>query len=156
MATANRAVSIPAPALSAVVIAFKVEVLSVESVVPAVGSLVLFPPVRDVTGAYELAFVVMIRFDQKIFNALICSSSPIWPSQLFVYHFTPHVLLLSPEQDAAAAALDVCSFGTIVLYVEGTIKAVKAIQPAVSPLKRTSLRLQISVVSHSNSVRMLP
>lgn len=156
MATANRAVRIPAPALSAVVIAFKVEGLSVESVDPALGSLVLFPPVRDVTGAYALALDIMIRFDQKIFSALICSSSPISPSQLFVYHFTPQVLLLLPVQDAAAASLDVFSFGMIVLYVDGTIRAVKAIQPAVRPLKRISLRLQISVVSHSNSVRMFP
>lgn len=155
MTTANRVVKIPAPALSAVVIAFKVDNLVVESVVPALGSLLLFPPVRDVTGAYKLALGIMIRFDQKIFNALICSSRPISPSQLLVYHFTPQVLLLSPVQDAAAAALDTCSFDAIVLYVDGTIRAVKAIHPAVRPLKRISLRLQISVVSHSNSVRML-
>lgn len=49
-----------------------------------------------------------------------------------------------PVQEAAHAAAEDSSFGMIVLYVEGTSRAVYASQETVRPLKRTSLLLQIS------------
>lgn len=138
------AVTMPAPALSAVVIAVVVVVEAVVSLSPAVGLLVLFPPVVEVTGAVLLK---LIKFAVNIFVALICSSIPIHPSHVDLYHRTPQVPLLWPVQDAAAAWPDVWSFARMVSYVDGTSRAVNASQVEVSPLKRISLLLQFSAGS---------
>ena len=108
----NNAVRIPAPALSAVVIArVLISCGAVWSFVPLAGLLELFPPVDEVTG---VVFFVVIRFDEKRAVAIICSSRPLQPSQLRVYHRTPQVLLLFPEQDLAAASAEPCSLGRMV------------------------------------------
>ena len=108
MAMATTAVTMAAPTLSAVVICGSVEVFCVLSFVPAVGLLVLFPPVVEVTGANVELFDPTIKLDQNIFVALIDSSRPLHPSQLLVYHLTPQVLLPYPVHASAADCAEAC------------------------------------------------
>lgn len=137
------AVTMPAPALSAVVIVV-VWVEAVVSLSPAVGLLVLFPPVVEVTGAVLLK---LTKFAVNTFVTLICSSIPIHPSHTDLYHRTPQVPLLWPVHDAAAAWADVWSFAIMLSNVDGTSTAVMDNQVEVSPLKRISLLLQVSAGS---------
>lgn len=58
-------------------------------------------------------------------------------------------------QASAADWAEVLRAAIIVLYVDGTIIAVNASQPATRPLKMISLLLQVSVVSHWISVSVL-
>lgn len=138
-------VTIDAPTTSPVVTFVVVEELPSLSLSPAVGSLVLFPPVVDVTGAPEVFSPII--FAAKILVTLICSSSPLQPSQVELCHTTPQLLLLCPVQVSAAATPEPWSLGIIVLYVDGTSRAVKANHMERSPLKMISLLLQTSVVS---------
>lgn len=92
----KRTVKMPAPALSAVVMGRFAGVDFSLLCWPAFGSLVLFPPVEDVTG---LVFCLLINGNiatLKTFVALICSSMPVFPSHSFPYQRTPHDWLPLP------------------------------------------------------------
>ena len=105
------AVKIPAPARSAVVMGFSTDPEDLW-LSPALGLLVLFPPVVEVTGPVLLK---AIRLATKIFAAIISSSIPVHPSNLDSYHVRPQVLLSLPEQDLAAACAEVLRMGRILL-----------------------------------------
>lgn len=148
----NIIVKIPAPALSPVVTGFVVWPLPASSFSPALRLLLLFPPVVDVTGGpYSVPLIHGSICTLKALLALICCSIPCSPSQVPVVHRTPHVLLLLPVQEFAAPWPVACSFERISSYSDGMRRAVWASQLATRPLKRTSLLLQISRVSHSQS-----
>lgn len=94
------------------VIGFSVSAGFVLSFIPALGSLVLFPPVVEVTGPEDMLYG--IRLAQKTLVVLIDSSRPIHPSQLLIDHRTPQVLLPYPVQASAADWADVLRADMIV------------------------------------------
>jgi hypothetical protein len=64
-------------------------------------------------------------------KALTCCPTPEDPSQVLEYHCEPHIRpLLPPTHWPAAAAVDDCSKGVMVLSVNGASFAVSAIQRA--------------------------
>lgn len=68
----------------------------------------------------------------------------------------PHVLLLFPVQDFAAACAELASLGLICAAVSGTRSAVNASHDEVRPLKRISLKLHFLVGSQVVSSKMSP
>lgn len=141
----------PAPTLSPTVIDLT---LLLESVffAPVLGSLVLLPPVVDVTGP---EFAKLIRLAIIASLALICSSMPDSPSHFPAYHWIPQMFPL-PEHDFAAAVADFWSLGMIVLYVEGTSKTVNDSHDEVTPLNKISLLLHCLLLSQVTSSKMPP
>lgn len=106
----NRIVRIDAPALSPAVIAGSLPPLP-PLPEPALGSLLLLPPVSEVTGA--LSGMSITRSEVITSVAMTCSSTPFQPSHFFWYHRTLQVLFFMPLQDAAAASAEACSLGRI-------------------------------------------
>jgi hypothetical protein len=148
------AVKIPAPALSPVVIGFVVCLSEFPLPVPAFGSLVLLPPVSDVTGPSIPPKDT--KFARKTFVALISCSIPVVPSHWSVYHLIPQVWLLFPVQVFAAACAEACNLGVIWAAVSGTSIPVNTSHDETRPLNRISLKLHCPVGSQVISSRTLP
>lgn len=130
--TSTTMVRMTAPALSLVVIGLVYTEPSVvvvpELPVPAVGSLVLFPPVDDVNGAAKDESTVSIN-DEMTPSADICCPTPYVPSHVVVFHSCPQVTpSVPPSHCCAAPAADASRYGMMVSYVDGTSWVVTASQ----------------------------
>lgn len=117
---------------------------------PAFGLLELLPPVLAVTGGLVLPNCDMLARITSL--ALTCCSMPDVPSDSCVDHLMPQEFPVPHVFPTAAA--DFSSSGRIFLAVSGTIMATSDSQVDVTPLKRISLRLQLSIGSHDASLRM--
>lgn len=148
------AVTIPAPALSAVVIgAYLGRYSSGLSVFePALGSLLLSPPVVEVSGFAFFLSTNLSRMALKTLLALICASIPGLPSKP-LYQRMPHTFWPLPVHDLAAPSADFWSLGKIWSSRSGINNATVASHCAVMPLNKMLFLLQFSLISHSQSER---
>lgn len=134
-------VSIPAPALSLVVIGLVDWPGSVSASVPALGSLAEVPPVFAVNGAIcEVIKFAPITLRADIWTMLVgslvekehashtCWPTPAVPSYSVVYQRLPHVLpFVPPMHWPAAPCAEAFSFGMICSAVKGARILVTAI-----------------------------